>query len=327
LGWQEKICRHQLFNWRVLPLDYANVRVRVLDLSGCFYPVLLSFVGQLCGGEVSDVDDVIFKVKVLFEVLRMDTAGTGKIIVGGVRGFFDGLFSVWMAFRFVISHPKLYKYVAIPFIINVVVFSVAVYWGFDFFTEVSGQYFSPQDAWYWQIVAVVVKFLAGLITLVVVFFAFTVVGNLIAAPFNDVLSQRTEQILTGTLIDEPFSMAQIMKDLWRVIQDELRKMSIFVVLMIVALLFNFLPGVGSFIYAVLSVGLTLYFLIIEYTGYVFGRKHLGFKDQRIFISRNRLGTLGFAVAVMGMLCIPFVQFFTIPIAVVAATQICCSDQG
>lgn len=255
----------------------------------------------------------------------MNVVGENSLILGSMRGFVSGFFSLWSAFRFVVTNPSLYKYVAIPFIINVVVFSAAIYWGYDLFANLAGQYFSAQDPWYWQILAAVVKFTAALITLVVVFFAFTVVGNLIAAPFNDVLSERTERLMTGNHIDEPFSLAQFAKDMWRVMLDEVRKMSIFVVLMVVALLFNFLPGVGSLIYAVLSVGLTLYFLIIEYTGYVFGRKHLGFKDQRKFIAQNRLGALGFAVAVMCMLFIPFVQFLTIPIAVVAATQLCCGD--
>ncbi|MDY0189425.1 MAG: sulfate transporter CysZ [Desulfuromonas sp.] len=249
-----------------------------------------------------------------------------SVVVGSIRGFVGGFFSVWEAFHFVLKNPSLYKYVAIPLVINIVVFSAAIYWGFDLFSSLTGQYLSAHDAWFWQVLVAVVKFIAAVITLVVVFFAFTVVGNLIAAPFNDVLSERTEQLLTGNLVNEPFSLAQFAKDIGRVMLDEVRKMSIFIILMLVALLFNFLPGVGSMIYAVLSVGLTLYFLIIEYTGYVFGRKHLGFKDQRRFVANNRLGALGFALAVMCMLFIPFVQFLTIPIAVVAATQLCCSKE-
>lgn len=255
----------------------------------------------------------------------MNKVVENNAIVGSMRGFVGGFFSVLRAFRFVLKNPSLYKYVAIPLVINVIVFSAAIYWGFDLFANLTEHYLVAHDAWYWQILAAVVKFVAALITLVVVFFAFTVVGNLIAAPFNDVLSERTEQLMTGHLINEPFVLGQFVKDVWRVVLDEVRKMSVFVVLMLVALLFNFLPGVGSLIYAVLSVGLTLYFLIIEYTGYVFSRKHMGFRDQRKFITQNRLGSLGFAVAVMCMLFIPFVQFLTIPIAVVAATQLCCGD--
>ncbi len=246
-------------------------------------------------------------------------------IFGGVRGFVSGFLSIWQAFRFILRNPVLHKYVVFPLIINIVVFVGIVYWGFDVFEQLMGQYFSAQDVWYWQIVAVVVKIVATLVSTVVVFFTFTVVGNLIAAPFNDLLSERTEQLITGRLNDEPFSLSQIGKDLWRVMKDEFRKMAIFVTLMVILLAINFLPGIGSIIYAVCSIILTVFFLIVEYTGYVFSRKHLGFAEQRRFIADNRMGTLGFGLAVMCMLFIPFVQLLTIPLAVVAATQLCCCE--
>lgn len=252
-------------------------------------------------------------------------SGAQLNILGSIGGFVRGFFSVWNALRFIVKNPSLYKYVVLPLIINIVVFSGAIYWGFDLFNQLLGQYVSPQDAWYWHIIAVVVEFFAALVSLVIVFFAFTIVGNLIAAPFNDLLSERTEQLLRGNQINDPFSLRQLGRDLVRVMLDEARKMSIFVVLMLGALVFNLLPGIGSVIYMVVSVGLTLYFLIIEYTGYVFSRKHLGFKEQRRFIAQNRLGALGFGLAVMCLLFIPFVQFLTIPLAVVAATQLCCCD--
>ncbi|MEA3466064.1 MAG: sulfate transporter CysZ [Thermodesulfobacteriota bacterium] len=246
-------------------------------------------------------------------------------VKNGINGFVAGFFSLWKAFCFIRNNSSLYKYVAIPLIINVVVFSGTAYWGFDLFNQLVGQYFAPNDAWYWQIVASVIKLLAALVTLVIVFFTFTVLGNFIAAPFNDVLSERTEQLISGQLLDERFSLRQIGKDLWRVMQDEVRKMSLFILLMILLLVVNMLPGIGSLIYAVCSVLLTVFFLIVEYTGYVFSRKHQGFKEQRRFIAANRMTTLGFGLAVMCTLLIPFVQFLTIPLAVVAATHLCCCD--
>lgn len=244
----------------------------------------------------------------------------------GIRGFVTGFFSLLNAFRFISKNPRLYKYIAIPFIINVVVFCGSVYWGFDLFGDFVGQYLAPYDTWYWQIVAGAIKLLAALVTLVIVFFTFTVVGNLIAAPFNDVLSEKTEEIIVGRQIGEPFSFRQIGVDLWRVMKDEIRKMSIFIFLMILILGLNFLPGIGSALYAVLSVVVTVFFLIVEYTGYIFSRKHLGFAEQRQFIAAHKMSTVGFGLAVMCMLFIPFIQFLTIPVAVVAATQICCTEQ-
>ncbi len=247
-----------------------------------------------------------------------------KAVVGG---FGAGFFSLLGAFNLVRQNKSLLKYVIIPLIINIVVFTAAVWWGFDLFEHFVNQYLVGHDTWYWQAVAFVVQIVAALVTMVAIFFAFTVVGNLIAAPFNDILSERTEQLLRGQVDDEPFSLALFFKDLARTMKDEVIKMAVFVGLMAVLLLMNLLPGVGAPLYAVCSVVLTVYFLIVEYTGYVFSRKHLGFAEQRRYISDHFLTSVGFGLAVMCTLTIPFVQFFTIPLAVIAATRICCSDDS
>lgn len=242
-------------------------------------------------------------------------------------GFFAGFLSLWQAFCFLRGNPSLLKYIVWPFVINVLVFAGTVYWGFDFFNQLVGQYLPTQDVWYWQLLGIIIKVLLGLVSAVVVFFTFTVLGNLIASPFNDVLSERTEQLLSNDRSAEKFSWSRMAVDLWRVITDELRKVSIFVILMILLLLFNLLPGIGSLIYALCSCALTVFFLVVEYTGYFFSRKHLGFRDQRRFIASDRRRALGFGLAVLCMLMLPFVQFFTIPLAVVAATLWCYDSQA
>jgi CysZ protein len=103
--------------------------------------------------------------------------------------------------------------------------------------------------------------------------------------------------------------------------DESKKIIIFIVLMIMLLFLNLLPG-GTLLYSALSILLTVFFLAIEYTGYVFYRKHLTFitfKDQRRFIFSQKFLMLGFGVGVMAVLTIPFFQFFCIPLGVVGAT--------
>ena len=83
---------------------------------------------------------------------------------------------------------------------------------------------------------------------------------------------------------------------------------------------NLIPG-GTLPYSALSILLTVFFLVVEYTGYVFTRKHLTFLDQRRFIFSYKFMMLGFGTGIMGVLAIPFLQFFCIPLGVVGATQL------
>jgi CysZ protein len=157
---------------------------------------------------------------------------------------------------------------------------------------------------------------------VLVFFTFTVVGNLIASPFNDLLSERTEETLRGKSGEGAFSLRKFLRDALRTLIEESKKISLFVVGMILLLLLNLIPGLGTLLYSILSLLFTIFFLVVEYTGYVFGRKQLPFREQRGFISGRKFLTFGFGAGTLCLLAIPFLQFFCIPLAVVGATLLC-----
>ncbi len=238
-----------------------------------------------------------------------------------LTNFSKGFFYPFRAGRFILKHPRLYKFVIIPFLINALVFTLAVYFGLDFFNETVVGLIPQGEAWYWLTLYYVLWVVAVLATAVLVFFTFTVVGNLIASPFNDLLSERTEESLVGQKHEEPFSMRAFLIDARRTLWEESKKMLAFLLCMGLLLLLNFIPGIGSLIYSCLAILLTLFFLSVEYTGYVFGRKRGTFKDQRRFISSRKFLMLGFSTGILAILAIPFLQFLCIPVGVVGATQI------
>ncbi len=182
-------------------------------------------------------------------------------------------------------------------------------------------HYIPQgDAWYWVILSYFLWTVAILMTMVLVFFGFTVTGAIISSPFNDILSEKTEELLTGIINEEPFVFRVFLKDSLRTVLDESKKIIIFVFFMALLLPLNLVPG-GTLPYSILSVLLTIFFLAVEYTGYVFSRKHLVFRDQHRFIFTRKFLMLGFGTGVMGVLAVPFLQFFCIPLGVVGATQL------
>ncbi len=243
-----------------------------------------------------------------------------------VSNFSSGFLYPFRAGTFIKGHPVLLRYIIVPFIINVVVLSGAIYWGLSFFNSIAVHYIPQGDAWYWVILSYFVWTAAILVTMVLVFFGFTVTGAIIAAPFNDILSEKTEELLTGIPNDEPFIFKVFLKDAMHTVMNESKKIIIFVVFMVLLLPLNLLPG-GSLPYSVLTVLLTVFFLVVEYTGYVFYRKHLTFRDQRRFIFSQKFLLLGFGTGIMGVLTVPFLQFFCIPLGVVGATRLWHDNSG
>ncbi len=239
-----------------------------------------------------------------------------------ITNFTKGFFYPFNSARFIRKNKSLLKYIIIPFIINVCVFSIAVYLGLLFFNNIVTEYIPQPDTWYWIVLYYFLWVTFALVTLVLVFFGFTAVGILISSPFNEILSEQTEAILTGTSQDEPFVFRQFLNDAGRTLLDESKKIFIFIVAMAFLFLLNFIPFGGSLIYGFLSVMLTVFFLVVEYTGYVFSRKRLIFKDQRHFIGGRKTLMLGFGLGVLCMLAVPFLQFLCIPLGVIGATRLC-----
>jgi CysZ protein len=236
-----------------------------------------------------------------------------------------GFFLAFRGGRLLLHHPRLFKYVIVPFLINVTVFSLSIFLGLRFFQDVVAQLLPQGEAWYWAIVYYALWTVAVLVTLVLVFFTFTVVGNLIASPFNELLSERTEDLLLGRSAEEPFALGVFFRDMGRAWLVEIRKMSFFVLAMAALLLLNLLPLVGSLLYGFFSVLLTLFFLAWEYLGFVHERKRRSFPEQRQYLMRRKGLVLGFAAGVLLMLAIPFLQLFCIPVAVVGATLLWCEE--
>jgi len=224
--------------------------------------------------------------------------------------------------RFLLAHPRLLRFVLFPFLINTGVFTVAVYLGLGFFNQTVTSYLPQAETWYWLFLYYVIWLTAVVLTAVLVFFGFSVVGNLIAAPFNDLLAERIEAALTGSRREEPFSLAEFWRDTRRTLGVESKKMVLFVLGMLLLLLLNLVPALGTFLYALLSVLLTLFFLAVEYTGFVFSRHRLDFRTQRRYIFSRKALLLGFATGVLALLAIPFLQLLCIPAAVAGATLLC-----
>lgn len=239
----------------------------------------------------------------------------------GERSFATGFLYPFRGAKFVLRHPRLYGYILFPFLINLLVFTLSLFLGYQFFDGFILEQLPQGEEWYWAVLYYLVWFVAAIGTTVLVFFSFAIIGNLLASPFNDLLSEKVEAILGGEQIDSSGWRA-IIADSWRIMKEEAKRMSVFAILMILLLLFNLLPGIGQAIYTISSSLLLIFFLTVEYFSYPLHRQALSFKQQSRYIISHRLLSFGFGCGVFCLLAIPFLQLLTIPLSVVGATMLC-----
>ena len=160
--------------------------------------------------------------------------------------------------------------------------------------------------------------------LMVVFYTFTVVANLLAAPFNSRLSARVEELLTGTR--PPEGDGSIAAEILPALLMELRKLFYFL-LRAIPLLILFLIPVVNVAAPFLWFAFSAWFLTIEYMDYPMGNHGLRLRQQFAELRKARLTALGFGSALMLLMMVPVLNFAAMPAAVAGATALWCGRRG
>lgn len=256
---------------------------------------------------------------------RLDTLGVNGEAVNAsgedtgllTRSFFPAPLYVLRGALFLWAHRELWKYAAAPLAISVVVLGGSYVLLYHIFFKLVGHMVNEQ--WYWQALYYGLLAMVTVIILVVFFFIFTLVASALASPFNEVISQKTEQIATGTFRETPFSVIMLVKDSGRAVAHSFRVLGLYLLLLASALLFLLIPGIGSLLFAIAGALLSSYKFAFEYLGYPMDRRRFSWRDKRAFL-KSRFGSImGFGLGNLAIASIPVVNLFFIPAAVVGGT--------
>jgi len=218
-----------------------------------------------------------------------------------------------------LTRPGLRRYLLAPVAINIVVFVIIGWIGFSQFDSLLNT-FLPESSWL-SFLRWLLWPLFALSVLLITFYTFTAVANLIAAPFNSLLSAKVEEILTGN--KPPESRRTLQQLILPTIQSELRKLGYFLLRAIPLLLLFVIPGINllaPFLWLLFSA----WFLAIEYADYPLGNHGLDFRSQHDRLKQTRLAALGFGGGVTLLMMIPILNFAAMPAAVVGATRLWCA---
>jgi CysZ protein len=215
-----------------------------------------------------------------------------------------------------IARPGLRRFVIAPLLINILVFSAGIAAGVSWFERFVTWMHGQVPGWL-QWLDWVLWPLFILMLLVLVFYGFSMIANLIASPFNGLLAEKVELLLTGRPLDQGGGTVQVLKDLVPTLIDELRKVLYALLLAIPFLVLLFVPLVGP----VLWFLYTAWVLVLQYTDYPMGNNGLKFRDMRRRL-RERWGlSMGFGAATAGLSLVPVLNFIAMPSAVAGATAL------
>jgi len=224
-----------------------------------------------------------------------------------------GSFMLARGFK-LIREPKIRLYVVVPLLINICLFGGLIWFGYS--------QFAPMVEWMMDWVPGFLDFLRWIIwvivtstTAIIVFFTFTPIANIVAAPFNALMSEKIEEMLTGEDINSNISFMELVLSS---IGSQLRKL-VYILLWSAGLLLISLIPVINFVSPVLWVVFGSWLLSLEYLDYPMGNHDLTFSKQKQILAQRRGLSFGFGGMVMILTSIPIVNFFVMPIAVAGAT--------
>lgn len=213
-----------------------------------------------------------------------------------------------------ITRPSVRKFVVIPLAINIVLFGSLIWFGADQFDAMMDRLLPPD----WALLRYLLWPIFAVSVLVLGFYTFTLIGNLVAAPFNGMLAEAVERELTGRPVDGPTGLKGIAKDVASSLASEVRKLA-YVLKFMVPLALLFLIPVINLAAPFLWLAFSAWMLAISYADFPMGNHGLRFHEIRARLSERRLLTLGFGGAVMVGIMIPFLNLLMIPAAVAGAT--------
>jgi len=216
-----------------------------------------------------------------------------------------------------ITKPGLRRFVLVPLLINIGVFSAAIWYGVVQFETFILWMESKVPSWL-QWLEWLLWPLFVLALLIVVFYGFSLIANLIAAPFNGLLAEKVELHLTGRPLSEGGGLKQALIGLVPTLIDEVRKLLYALLWAIPFLILFLIPGINVaapmlwFLYSA-------WMLALEYADYPMGNNGLKAREMRSRLRERRVLGLGFGAATAGLTMVPVVNFVVMPSAVAGAT--------
>lgn len=250
-------------------------------------------------------------------------------VAASPAGFVRGLSFAIRGMRFVyVQHRSLARYWLVPIVITTIALLAVFYGAGRYYDELANlvwsllpQSWSQTSGWLGGLLRALhwsIGLLAGILITLLGLVAVVLLSSLVAAPFNDALSEAVERLVTGGPAP-PFSLRRVLLDVVRAVRIELVKVSIYALIVAPMLLASlFIPAIGQAI-SLVGFALTAIYLGVDYVDWPAARRDWSV-GERMRLARRQLPAIaGFGTAVWILLFIPVVNLLFMPAAVAGGT--------
>jgi uncharacterized protein involved in cysteine biosynthesis len=141
-------------------------------------------------------------------------------------------------------------------------------------------------------------------------------AGMLASPFHDVLSRRTERVESGAIVDvTPGGFRETL----RTAAADAGRLAIFFSIQGAILLAGLVVPGGQIVVGPVLMLVTAFFLPLEYASFALERRALGLRAKLAWIRRHGGASIGFGAAALALCAVPIVNLAALPVLVVAGT--------
>ena len=222
-----------------------------------------------------------------------------------------------------LGHKNLRLFVIIPLLVNIIIFGSLIGMGFSFL----GSRMDGLMAWipdWLGFVEWILWTLIGLAFSLMTGYMFTMVALIIASPFNALLAEKAEELITGRPVDSLEGLGAALMAVPRGILRELYKLLYYLPMFAFVLILTFIPVLNA-ASPLLWFLLGAWMMSLQFIDYPMDNHQLSFADVKEAVRSRRLSSMGFGGVVALMASIPVLNFFVVPSAVVGATLFWCEQ--
>lgn len=208
------------------------------------------------------------------------------------------------------------RFVFIPLTVNLLLFAFAFYTMFmqlDIYMAKLEQWLPEFLSW----LTTVLWPIAVLFILITFSFVFSSVANWIAAPFNGLLSEKVEALLTNTQPPKG-SATDIVKDVPRTLSREWCKFRYYLPRAVGFFLLSwFLPLIGQVIWFFFVA----WMMAVQYKDYPFDNHKINFDEMKDELKKRKGLSYSFGITTALFSMVPIVNLVIMPVAICGATAL------
>ena len=238
-----------------------------------------------------------------------------------MKDFLFGFTYPFRTLKFFFSHSVLIKYSIAPMLINLLIYGSVFILSYGWFTSSIESWLGIEstEAGFWlKFLHTALLIIGFILLLFFCYLLFTILGNIITAPFNEEISQRVEEIVTGT--KEGHKMG-FWEDAYISIKGEIQKLLFYLMILLLIFSLNLIPVAGSVVSGILGIIFSSFYNALDFLDYPMTRKRMRFRDKLKVTRKGKLVTYGFGFTAFLLLFLPVINVFMKPILVVAGTSL------